>query len=720
MKQIFSTNLGIKVKEVPIPLPNDNEVQVRIFNSLISVGTESNSEKIKSFNDRYNDLKQQFEKLLILLKGDGLKIAIDKVVTTISNSNIETNFRPIGYSNSGIIVAKGKNVTTLNVGDRVACGGNTFAVHGEVAVIPKNLVVKIPNKVTFKEAAFTTVGSIAMQGIRRSNVKPGEWIIIYGVGLLGLLAVQIAKAWGLYVIAIDIVDDKLKLAKELGADIIINSSLSQNMNEIVLSETKGFGADASIIYASTSSSEPVNSSFRMCREKANIVIVGAVGMDLIRDDFYRKEQNLIISTSYGPGRYDDEYELKGHDYPIGYVRWTENRNMQEFVSLLNFDKLNLNKLLTSTHSIESVIDIYQKLASPLHDEIGVLFNFEKEKVNKEMAINSEIITINSKPILKNQINIGVIGAGGYVKRFILPYLDNNEKFNLIGLSNKTSQSSFETGKTFGFNYITGDYKDLLNDGTIDLIIIGTRHDLHAKLSKEALQHDKNVFVEKPLSLTIRGVDEIIDELKNSNMRLFIGFNRRYSILTQNLKDELNERDSPIMINYRINAGNIPSKSWIQDPTIGGGRIIGEACHFIDLCNYIIDDEIKSFDIKSIPIDNKRIISNDNFILIINYNDGSIANIIYTSIGGRKQPKELLEVYFGGKSFIIDDFLSSIEYSNDNVNKTSLKGQDKGREVQIIEMFKSLKGETSLIPNVNFDINASLLAIIAQEKLYGKK
>ncbi len=719
MKQIFKTNLGIKVKDVPIPYPGDNEVQVKIFNSLISVGTEVNSMKAKTLTQKYEGSKIRVEKVLNLIKEDGLKLAYDKIVSKLSNAKIESSYAPIGYSNSGVIVAKGKNITKLNVGDRVACGGNTFAVHGQVAIIPKNLVVKLPDNVSYEAAAFTTVGSIAMHGIRRSGVKPGEWVIIYGVGLLGLIAVQIAKAWGLRIIAIDINNQKLELAKEFGANVIINSTESDNEIDIVNSVTNGYGADASIIYASTASSIPINSSFSLCREKANIVIVGAVGMELLREDFYRKEQNLIISTSYGPGRYDSEYEVKGNDYPIGYVRWTENRNMQEFVSLLSENNVSIDTLLTSTNDAENAPKVYQKLASPLTDEIGVLFNFNTKEGEDKPFLERELISIHHDAIKKDQINVGVIGAGGYVKNYILPYLKNNASFNLVALCNKTSQSSLEVGKAFKFNYVTGDYIDLLKDENIDLVIIGTRHDLHAQLTKEALQHGKNVLVEKPLSLTKEGVDEIIEELNKTNTKLFIGFNRRYSVLTQKIKTELKDNKSPIMINFRINAGKIPVSSWIQDPNIGGGRIIGEACHFIDLCNYIVDDEVIAFDINNIPINNKSIECDDNFVLTIKYRNGSLATIFYSAIGGAKQPKELLEVYVEGTSYIVDDFTSYSKFTDTSKQMENLKEQDKGRESQIQEILKTLKGEPSLVPDISLDLGASLLSIYAQDKLYGK-
>lgn len=718
MKQIFKTNLGIRVKDVPISFPNDNEVLVKVFNSLISVGTEANSLKAKSWEQKREIAKVRVDKLLNLIQEGGLKMAYGKVIKTLSNSKVESKFDPIGYSNSGVIVAKGKNVLNLNVGDRVACGGNTFATHAEMVTVPSNLIVRIPDNVTFEEAAFTTVGSIAMQGLRRSDVKPGEWIIVYGVGLLGLLAVQIAKSWGLHVIAMDLNNDKLEIAKSFRADVTINLTENKKFKSVVNSVTNGFGADASIIYASTTSSAPVNNSFDLCREKANIVIVGAVGMNLIRDNFYRKEQNLIISTSYGPGRYDEAYEIKGNDYPIGYVRWTENRNMQEFVSLLSSKSLSINALLTSTHPIENASKIYQKLASPLNDEVGVLFSFNKES-KEDIYKTSEPIQIHEKVIGKNEINIGVIGAGSYIKNYILPYIKNSPNFNLIGLSNKTSKSSLEVGKLYDFNYITGDYKDLLKDSRIDLIIIGTRHDLHAKITMEALEANKNVFVEKPLSLTLEEIQEIMLIKERTSARFFVGFNRRYSGLIQELKSKLLERESPVMINYRVNAGQIPSNSWVQDPNIGGGRIIGEACHFIDLCNYIIENEILSFEISSVPINNKNIYADDNFILMIKYQDGSMASIFYSSIGGSKQPKELLEVYWEGESYVIEDFMHYSEFSNTDKKVIQLKEQDKGRESQIKEVLKVLQGRPSLIPSLNFDINASLLSIYSQERLYGK-
>ena len=719
MKQIFKTNLGIKVKDVAVPLPGDNEIQVQVFNSLISVGTEVGSMKAKTWAQKYEGAKTKVEKLLNLIKQEGVKYAYGKIVSKFAKANIESDYTPIGYSNSGVIISKGKNVTNFNVGDRVACGGNSFAVHGEVAIIPKNLAVKLPENITFHEAAFTTIGSIAMQGLRRSDAKPGEWVIIYGVGLLGLIAVQIARSWGLHVIAIDINDDKLALAKNSGAEVIINTTKEQNIGQIVMSNTNGFGADASIIYASTSSSEPVNNSFSLCRLKANIVIVGAVGMDLKREDFYMKEQNLIISTSYGPGRYDLAYESKGHDYPIGYVRWTENRNMMEFVSLLNSKQVNISFLLTSIKEVDEAVEIYQKLASPLNDEIGVLFNFNP-KTEEEAAVDFvSKINLNSRPVLKDQINVGIIGAGGYVKDYILPFVNNNKDFNLIGLCNKTSQSSLEVGKAYNFNYITGDFHEILKDDKIDLVIIGTRHDLHSELTLRALKAKKHVFVEKPLSLNLEGIDKIQNELATSGTKLFLGFNRRYSSLSQELLSKIYPRKNPIMINFRINAGKIPANSWIQDPEIGGGRIIGEACHFIDLCSYLVGEEVISIDINSIPKDNKIVFADDNFVITINYKDGSLANIFYTALGGSNQPKELLEVYHNGNSYIIDDFLEFSEYSKSGSNKKRLKEQDKGRKFQIEEIVKCLKGKTSLIPDTSLDINASILAVYAQEKLYGK-
>jgi predicted dehydrogenase/threonine dehydrogenase-like Zn-dependent dehydrogenase len=695
MKHVFTSHKGLITEDVPIPIPSDKEILVKVKYSLVSTGTETTGLKSveKSLFEKIDEKLKLVEKVSKKLSSDGFEktynVSWNRIKGTMSPQEKSLFLKPLGYSNSGIIVALGRAVSNFNVGDRVACAGSGNASHAEFVTIPVNLAALIPDTVLFEDASFTTVGSIAMQGIRRANVNPGETIVITGLGLLGLLAVQIAKAWGLNVIGLDLMENRLDLAKSLGADVCFNAS-DKEVERKIMEYTYNVGADAVIIYAATKSSEPANQAMRVCRMKGRVVAVGGVGMNLDRDPMYYKELDFVISTSYGPGRYDKNYELKGNDYPIGYVRWTENRNMQEFIRLLNENKITTECLITKTYPIEDAVEAYQTLVQSPKENITVLFSYPDESPKKERGSKLDLTT--KQPVTKDKINVGVIGAGRFVSKFLLPSIKKlDDLYNLVALSTKTPGSAKVAEINFKPKYITNDYQEILNDNAIDMVLIGTK-DLHAKLVIEALKAKKHVFVEKPLAMNNEELEEIKKVLESQKCFLTVGFNRRYSPLSIKVKEILDKIKSPIYINYRVNAGYIPN----QDLADSGGRIIGECCHFLDLFNYLIDSAVKNIDAQFIPVDNKLITSWDNAAITVSYDNGSIAHLSYISIGAEEGlSKERIEIFQNRSAMIIDDFKKLMMYDNGEKD-IELKNIDKGWFKEIEEFGKLLKGQKSLI------------------------
>jgi predicted dehydrogenase len=439
-------------------------------------------------------------------------------------------------------------------------------------------------------------------------------------------------------------------------------------------------------------------------------------MHVERQDFYKKEQNLVISTSYGPGRYDPSYEIEGCDYPLGYVRWTENRNMEEFVRLMSTGKIKVESLVTSVENLGNAIKVYSILSKQNNNNIAVLFEFDDNSDKEPDYIAMPYDDVQIKNNIE-KIIVGFIGAGSYVTNYLMPSMKNNFYFHAI--SNKTPESTLTVAKRNKIKNLYGDYKTLLSNNEINFIVIGTRHNLHSKIVTDALLSNKYVFVEKPLSLSISEVLAINELSQKVDKRVFVGFNRRYSSLTQQLLSLIRKSSSALLMTYRINAGRIPKSSWIHDAKIGGGRIIGEGCHFIDYCNYLAASLPIKINIQSVPIDDKTIIADDNYVLTIKYENGSLATIIYSSVGDQSMNKELIELFQDGSSFRLVDFKELIVFQNGKKSETVLKNQDKGRDRQMNEISNLLNGKPSIVPNFIYDINASLMSIHAQELLNGK-
>jgi len=608
----------------------------------------------------------------------------------------------------------GKNITDIAIGNRVACAGVGYASHAEVISVPRNLVCKIPGNVDFDGAAFTTIGAIAMQGARRAQVQFGDNVVVIGLGLLGQIASQILKAAGAHVIGIDIMNGRVELAKELGADICFAGG--KDAVDKVLKYTDGVGVDSVIIYAATSSSEPVKQAMQMVRKKGRVVVVGAVGMELDRSPFYEKELDFLISCSYGPGRYDPLYEEKGVDYPIGYVRWTENRNMQEFLNMLSEKKVNVKRLIDQTFSIEEAANAYETLNTEKRP-IGVLFRY-RELTKKEILHK---IQLKPSAIKTDKINVAVVGAGGFAQAYHLPNLKKIPFYNIKATVTRTGSNAKKIAEEYNAEYCTTDYKEVLKDENIDMIVIATRHNLHAPIIIEAANAGKHIFVEKPIAMNYEDCKKIYDAVVENDVNLTMGFNRRFAPLAQKAKRIVERRKNPLMITYRINSAGMKKEHWINDPVEGGGAIIGEGCHFFDFCNWIVGCNPMQIYAEMISSNDESIVDANNVISTIRYEDGSVASVSYTTIGDESFSKERIEIFVDGGVIVIDNFKDLTVTGLDGKGE-KLKRIEKGQFELINEYGGLLKAESSNIdlPSVADGVKATICSLKVRDALKSGK
>lgn len=718
MKQvILNPKTGkVEVVVVPAPKPEKGQVLVRNLFSVISAGTERDKVSFaqKSLIQKAKSRPELVKQVLNKLKQDGIFNTINAVL-----NRLDTPI-PLGYSTAGI-VEEVNDVEDIKVGDRVACGGGEYAVHSEIIIVPRNLVVKLPANVEPDEGAFATLGAIAMQGVRLSNLKVGEVAVVIGLGLLGQLTHQILKASGVKVIGFDINKSRVKIALNLGIDFATDNI--RELDSIVNQFTNGFGADAVIITASTRSNLPVELAGELARKKGTVVVVGAVGLNIPRKPYYEKELNFVISSSYGPGRYDPEYEEKGKDYPYGYVRWTENRNMQAFLDLIANGKVKVKPLITHVFSIDRAPEGYDLITKTPEKALGVLIEYP---LNKEIEERKIIIKQISKedryqlsPILPR---IGVLGAGNFAMSTILPILSKFKNVKLIGIASAGGLSARKAGNRFGFNYFTTDEYEIINDEKINTLFVLTRHNLHAKQAISALKVGKNVYVEKPLCIKKEELNDIISvygELEKPPY-LFVGFNRRFAPFIQEIKNFLQNVAEPLILNYRVNAGFIHREHWIQDTEIGGGRLIGEGCHFVDLLIYLANSKVTEVRAEGLP--NLGKYSYDNFVITLKFSNGSIGTITYTANGDKTMGKEYLEIFGGGISVKMNDFQSLEIYSQDlKLKRKNLFFKDKGHRAEIKSFLSYISGESKIAP-MKFDeiIHSTYVTLCAYDSLLSGK
>jgi len=691
MKQVIQ-NLRtgkLKIEEVPMPNLRDNGITVKNHYSLVSVGTEK---AIIEFAQQ--SLAGKAKKRPDLVKEVLNKIKTDGILTTYKTIlfRLDTPL-PLGYSCAGEIIEVGKKVDGLNKDNLVACGGDC-ASHSEVVSVLINLCVKIPENVTPKEASFVTLGAIAMQGVRIAKLTPGEKVAVIGLGLIGQLTVQILNAYGFPVFGLDVSQKQLKNATGIGlkhGSVIGEDDIEKFANFF----TNGIGVDAAIITAATKSNEPIEIAGKICRDKGKVSVVGDVNLNIPRRIYYKKELDLCISRSYGPGRYDPSYEEEGIDYPIGYARWTEKRNMEEFLRLISVGRIDVKPMISHIFKIEDALKAYELiLKNPNNEEFtGVLLEYDSAKEYKPAVV---LDLAKKEKAKKNIIYAGLIGAGNFATNIILPNLKKIKEINIKAIADAKGERAKNVATKYHCKYITSDYMDILNDEKIDLVIIATRHNLHAKIAIESLKKDKNVHLEKPMALNIKQLKEVIESEKISKGRLMLGFNRRFAPLIIDAKKQFSKINTPLMIYYRINAGYIPKESWIHDKDEGGGRIIGEVCHFIDLLQFLTNSTPERVYATKISAQ-EPVIENDNVEITIDFSNGSRGIILYTSLGSKAVAKEYLEIFADENVMIIDNFKSGKFYKKNKSKKLRVSSQDKGHR-QEFETFTHaiLNGDPSPI------------------------
>lgn len=676
----------MEVSEVPIPAVSAGNVLVRNHYSLISVGTEVSKVLTarKGYLGKAKERPEQVKQVLGILQKEGISSAFKKVMNKLDV------LAPLGYSASGEVIKVGYGFSKFKVGDRVACAGAEIANHAEVISVPENLVVKVPSGVTSSEASFTTVASIAMHGVRQSDLRLGENCVVIGLGLIGQLTVQILKASGIKVIGIDIDKGSLELAKKSRADLVFERYNGQE-EQSIMNGTGGFGADAVIITAATSSLDPIELAGKLCRKRGKVIIVGDVPTGFSRNQYYKKELELRMATSCGPGRYDPQYEEKGLDYPIAYVRWTENRNMQAFLDLVAQRKVSLDILTTHVFPFDEAPKAYQMAVDRSEPFVGILLKYDIEReISNDVVLTPEP-SFSETPKLK----ISFIGAGSFAQNYLLPGI-KNAKF--VSVSTTKGHTSKNIAAKWRFHRGTTDNDSVINEKDSNTLFIVSRHQNHGELVLKGLRSKKHIFVEKPLCMSKEELNKIQEEYISVNKdktatHLMVGYNRRFAPYTQYIKNELIQ-GSPISMNFRINAGEIPYDHWIQDKEIGGGRIIGEVCHFLDLSMFFAGSKPKSLYAVEIP-DPQNLM--DTLNISIQFENGSIATISYYANGSKELKKEYIEVFSNGVSFVLDDFKNLIIYSNKTKRK-KMFNQDKGHKKEIELFLDSIqKGTQSPIP-----------------------
>jgi predicted dehydrogenase/threonine dehydrogenase-like Zn-dependent dehydrogenase len=670
----------VMAEEVPSPILSAGEVLIAVSYSCISAGTELKTVGNSGENLLMRAIKQpeNLKKVIALAKSQGIARAFSKVQQKVKYGT------PTGYSNSGIVIAVGEGVKNLQVGDKVAAAGAGIANHAEYAVVPENLVMKVPKGLDLKLASTVTLGGIALQGVRRADLRMGEYCVVIGAGILGLLTVQFLKNSGVRTIVTDINDDRLKIAKELGADLILNPA-KEDLVKKVTDFTGGYGTDAVIFTAATGSSEPLSDAFKATKKKGRVILVGVSGMEIKREDIYKKELDFKISTSYGPGRYDREYEDKGHDYPYAYVRWTENRNMTEYLKMIHEGKVNLDPLINNVYPIEKVEEAYASLQSP-EKPIIVLLSYD----NDVKAIPSSKVTVNSSYTKKGKLNVALVGAGSFATAMHLPNMEKmKDKYSLYAVVNRTGHKGKTVATHFDAKYTTSEIEDVLKDPEVDVVFITTQHKDHASLTLRSLQAGKHVFVEKPLATNQEDLDKIVDFYNDGAQNkplLLTGFNRRFSKYAQEIKKHTTTRENPLYVSYRINAGFRPADEPLHEH---GGRVVGEVCHFIDLITFLTESKIQSVSVEKLSPKNDRIRNDDNVSILLKYEDGSVGSLQYFAVGNKAYQKESLEVHYDTKTIVMDDFMKLTGHGV-KVKEITSKIPEKGQYEELIHMFDAIQ------------------------------
>lgn len=652
-------------------------VLVRNHFSLISAGTERStvSTAQASIVGKARQRPDLVKQVLDSLRKDGFAETLKRV-----RAKLET-LKELGYSSAGTVLASMDTEGRIKAGDRVACGGGGYASHAGIITVPQNLLVKVPEAVGLDAAAFTTVGAIAVQGIRQANPRLGEYVCVIGLGLLGQITAQILRANGCQVFGVDTAESMVALAAKASCHAARTRSDS-GLESAFVAFTGGRGFDAVIITAATQSADPVELATAILRQRGVIVVVGSVPMNIPREPhFYKKELELKISCSYGPGRYDPTYEEGGHDYPYGYVRWTENRNMEVFVKLLENRNVNVQPLVTHVFEIEQAENAYDIVTGKVPEpHLGILLKYSEAGEPHPVQL-----TPQHSPQMGARPGIGFIGAGSFAQKFLIPFAGKGGDLLVVVTSRGVTAKN--VGEKFRFRSHSTDAHDVLSAPAVNTVFIATRHDTHAGFTAAALEAGKNVFVEKPLALDECGLAQIVEVVsRRSECRLMVGYNRRFSPLARRAREIFQHVSGPLLINYRVNAGYLPKEHWTQTEQ-GGGRILGEVCHFVDLMQFLTGSEPAVVYALSVDANNAQMPDQDNVVISLHFQNGSVGQISYVACGDKLLSKERIEIFGGGQAFIIDDFRVGEHYAGGSRHTLKLPG--KGHQEEIEQFLRAI-------------------------------
>ncbi|MGM5482229.1 MAG: bi-domain-containing oxidoreductase [Nanobdellota archaeon] len=679
MKQVLYNKSGrVKINEVPAPEIQSSEILVQNEFSVLSAGTEKSMIQLmkkplfKMALDRPDLAKQ----VINFAKDSGLKKTIDLVKSRLDIWHL------LGYSSSGIVVRAGEKVRDIGVGDRVACIGSGFANHSEYIAVPQTFACKIPKKVKSEDAAFTGIASIGLQSIRQLKPQLGENIVVVGLGLIGQMVAQMLRANGCNVIGIDI--DKTKVKKEY-----IDEGITADTVKSVLKATNNEGADG-VIIAASSKHNLVNQAFDMSRKKGRVILLGVCGLEIDREKMFEKELEFKISSAFGPGSFDESY-ISGKDYPFEYVRWTAQRNMKSVLELLASNKLSFEEMKQVKYSLDEAESAYKKLEKG--EVMTSLFKYNPSKPKQTIQVN--------KDFKKKKANLAIIGAGQFMRGFIIPSIKKNKDLSIYAVATKSGHQAKKLAKELGAKYASSSYKDLINDKNIDCIMIGTRHDTHAQIAIDALKKNKNVFCEKPMAIEKEEFNKLNQAIVKSNGLYSCGFNRRYSKAIKRIKDELKE-DVPVLINYIFNNQFLPKEHWVNNPEIGGGRFIGEACHIIDLFNYLTGSTPIIVEGQKLSTSKGQINDENNISSVLKYKDGSLCTLTYTCIGNNSKQRETATIIQDGNIWELDGF-GKVKKNG----KIIYKGEaDEGHSQEMKELSLALLGKENNLATSEECINAT--------------
>ncbi len=698
MKQIiFKLGKALCV-EVPSPQLHSKQILVDVQASCISPGTEMTglNASAKTLWQKAKENPEKMKAAFERMKTEGVFSVLHKAQANQENENL------CGYSAAGIVKAVGSEVTGFSEGMRVAIAGAGFANHAECAAVPVNLAMPISDDVSFEDASTCALGGIALQGIRRADVTLGDFVVVTGCGAIGLLTVQMLRAAGCRVIGIDLDAKRLELAKKLGAEFVFNPA-QESVVQKVTQVTNGQGADRVILTVATSSPEPVSQAFSMSRRKGRVVLVGVAGMELERGDMYKKELDFVISTSYGPGRYDEQYEQKGIDYPYGYVRWTEQRNMQAYLQMIADGSVQLDKIVNGIFSVDQAAEAYESLTS---EEKPLLVLLEYSHKKHENAQKGDNLSSDLRPPISSPswaspkdgiLKVGLAGVGAFVSGMHIPNLEKlNQTYSIRSIFDQTGVAGRQAARLLpDSNVQVGTDYDQFLASDIDMVLIGTRHNSHADLAIRALEAGKAVFVEKPMCITRDEFDQLKDVLSKTNAPFMVGYNRRFSPAVQKIRQITDKRVNPLMIHYTMNAGMVPYDAWVHTDE-GGGRIIGEGCHLFDLFRSLTGSPVESVSVDGIHPKTAAVRSSDNVVATVKYADGSVCTLLYTALGNTAASKERMEVFCDEQLFVLDDY-KTLESFGANCTWEA-KQADKGHFAEL-EFFAEqvMKGNRFPIP-----------------------